>query len=78
MFIKPKELLNLLKNNNLTPKELKGICPSINGIAAYMALRKCKKGKMNFQELGKKLNMQINNNKLGQYIGFAIKKEVKA
>ena len=73
MFITPKELLELFKNNNLISKELKGMSPGINYIAAYMALRKCKKGKINFQELGEKLNMQISKNTSGQYIGFAIK-----
>jgi len=73
MFIKPKELFELFKNNNLVAKEIKGIFPGINVISAYMALRKCKKGKINFQELGKKLNMQISKNTFGQYIGFAIK-----
>jgi len=73
MFIKPKELFELFKNNNLVSKEIKGISPGINVISAYMALRKCKKGKINMQELGKKLNMKVNNNKLGQYIGYAIK-----
>jgi 2-polyprenyl-6-hydroxyphenyl methylase / 3-demethylubiquinone-9 3-methyltransferase len=74
MFIKPRELIELLKNNNLIYKEIKGMSLGINFIYAYFALRKCKKGKMNFQQLGKKLNLQISNKKSGQYIGYAIKK----
>ena len=71
MFIKPKELFKLFKENDLITKELKGMSPGINLIAAYMAMRKCKKGRINFQELGEKLNMQITNTTCGQYIGFA-------
>lgn len=73
MFIKPKELIKLFNENNLITKEIKGMSPGINPIAAYLAMRKCKKGKINFQKLGEILNMQITNNISGQYIGFATK-----
>jgi 2-polyprenyl-6-hydroxyphenyl methylase/3-demethylubiquinone-9 3-methyltransferase len=73
MFIKPKELVELFKINGLISKEIKGMSPKINLFAAYFALRKCKQGKISFQELGKILNMQISNNVWGQYIGYAMK-----
>lgn len=73
MFIKPKELIQTFNNYKLKNIELKGMLPGLNLFAHYLNLRRCKKSKISFTELGKRLHITINNNTSGPYIGYAIK-----
>lgn len=73
MFIKPKELLKVLNDYNLVNQEIKGLSPGMNFMSHYFNLRKRAKGKISWQELGKRLNLKINNKLTSTYIGYAIK-----
>ncbi len=75
MFIKPKELIQMFNKYKLKSIDLKGMLPSLNLLAHYLNLMRCKKGKISFTELGKRLNININNNTRGPYIGYAIKSD---
>ncbi|HOT45477.1 MAG TPA: bifunctional 2-polyprenyl-6-hydroxyphenol methylase/3-demethylubiquinol 3-O-methyltransferase UbiG [Spirochaetota bacterium] len=73
MFIKPAELFRILRQNNLKPVEIKGMSPGLNLLSHYLNMRKCKKGKLSYRELGDKLNIHITNNTAGVYTGYAVK-----
>jgi 2-polyprenyl-6-hydroxyphenyl methylase/3-demethylubiquinone-9 3-methyltransferase len=73
LFVKPKELFHFLKLHNLNNIEIKGMSPSTNILSSYINLRKCKRGEISYKELGDKLNIRLNNNTLGSYVGYAIK-----
>jgi len=72
-FIKPQELLSVLAEHQLVSQELKGLSPGMNFIAHYFNLRKRAIGKMSWQELGKRLKLNINRNTTCTYIGYAVK-----
>lgn len=73
MFIKPKELIAALSRYDLINQEIKGLSPSANLISHFLSLRARKKGKISWQELGKRLNLRISRNISCTYIGHAIK-----
>ena len=73
MFIKPKELLKVLNDYSLVNRETKGLSPGMNFISHYLNLRRRAKGKISWQELGKRLNLKINSNLSCSYIGYAVK-----
>lgn len=75
MFIKPKELLKVFGDNNLVNQAIKGFSPGSNYISHYFSLKKRAKDKISWQELGKRLNLKINNNISCNYIGYAIKSD---
>ena len=73
MFIKPKELMEVLSCYNLINQEVKGISPSMNLISHFFSLRARNKGNISWQELGQRLNLKISNNISCTYIGYAVK-----
>lgn len=73
MFIKPRELLNVLGAQGLVNQEIRGLAPGKNFIAHYRNLRKRAKGEMSWPELGRRLKLAINDNRSCTYIGYAIK-----
>ena len=72
-FIKPQALLSVLAEHQLVSQELKGLSPGMNFIAHYFNLRKRARGKISWQELGKRLKLRINHNTTCTYIGYAVK-----
>lgn len=73
MFIRPKELIEALSRYGLVNQEIKGLSPSMNFISHFLNLRARKKGKISWQELGKRLNLKLSSNISCTYIGHAIK-----
>jgi len=73
MFIKPKELIEVLSRYNFVNQEIKGLSPSINLISHFFNLRARKQGKISWQQLGKRLKLKISSNISCTYIGYAIK-----
>ena len=73
MFIRPKELIEALSRYALVNQEIIGLSPSINFISHFLNLRARKKGKISWQELGKRLNLKLSSNISCTYIGHAIK-----
>ncbi len=73
MFIKPKELLEVLSDHQLIHQEIKGISPRMNFISHYLNLRRRSKSQITWKELGAKLNLGLSNNLSSTYIGYAIK-----
>ncbi len=73
MFIKPKELIEVLSRYNFVNQETKGLSPSMNFISHFFSLRARNKGQISWQELGKRFNLKISNNISCNYIGYAVK-----
>jgi 2-polyprenyl-6-hydroxyphenyl methylase/3-demethylubiquinone-9 3-methyltransferase len=73
MFIKPKELIEVLSHYNLVNQEIKGLSPSMNFISHFFSLRARNKGQISWQELGKRFNLKISSNISCNYIGYAVK-----
>jgi len=73
MFIRPNELIEALFRYGLVNQEIIGLSPSINFISHFLNLRALKKGKISWQELGKRLNLKLSRNISCTYIGHARK-----
>jgi 2-polyprenyl-6-hydroxyphenyl methylase/3-demethylubiquinone-9 3-methyltransferase len=75
MFIKPKEIKLLLLQNHLNWKEHTGIMPDISvlRICRYLDLRV--KGKLTYEEFGKKFHLVESNFTNVMYMGYAVKEE---
>jgi 2-polyprenyl-6-hydroxyphenyl methylase/3-demethylubiquinone-9 3-methyltransferase len=73
MFIKPEEIKLLLRQNHLTWKEHKGIMPDISVLRIWRFLHLRAKGKLNYEEFGKKFNMIESSFTNVMYMGYAIR-----
>lgn len=73
MFIRPGEIISLLRSNNLMWKEHKGIKPDISYIRMLHYLRLRALGYLNYEEFGEKFHMVEGNNTSAMYIGYALK-----
>jgi 2-polyprenyl-6-hydroxyphenyl methylase / 3-demethylubiquinone-9 3-methyltransferase len=73
MFIKPRELQALMKRYGLIAQELTGLGPRANPITALTLLRKRKRGKVSYKEVGAHLNIGRIKNTSNSYMGYAIK-----
>jgi 2-polyprenyl-6-hydroxyphenyl methylase / 3-demethylubiquinone-9 3-methyltransferase len=73
MFIKPREIKSLLRQNNLIWKEHRGIMPDISvlKILRYLYLRA--KGELTYEEFGKKFQLVESSITNIVYMGYAIK-----
>ena len=72
-FIKPRELVSLLRSNGLTNQDLKGMTPAANPITILRTLLKRNRGAMSYAEAGNILRWRESNNLLGSYMGYALK-----
>lgn len=72
-FIKPRELISLMRHNGLANEDLKGITPAANPITILRALLKCKRGEISYAEAGKLLRWRQSNHLPGSYMGYALK-----
>lgn len=72
-FIKPHELQTLMKRYGLIPQELTGLGPHVNPIAAFILLRKRKRGEMSYKEVGERAKMGRIKNTSNSYMGYATK-----
>lgn len=75
MFIKPEEIKLLLLNNHLTWQEHRGIMPNISVLKIWRYLHRRVRGKLTYEEFGKKFQMVESNFTNVMYMGYAIKNE---
>lgn len=73
MFIKPKELVNMMKENKLDNREMKGLSPGMNYFAHVMNIIRYQKGSFSIRELGKRFKFHISRDLSCAYLGYAIK-----
>lgn len=72
-FIKPRELVSLMRNNGLVNQDLKGMAPAANPITILRTLLKRNRGEISYAAAGKILRWRQSNNLLGSYMGYALK-----
>jgi 2-polyprenyl-6-hydroxyphenyl methylase/3-demethylubiquinone-9 3-methyltransferase len=73
MFIKPGEIKLLLLQNHLNWQEHTGIMPDISVLRIWRFLHLRSKGKLTYEEFGKKFQMVESNFTNVMYMGYAIK-----
>lgn len=73
MFIKPREMKSLLKQNHLAWKEHKGMNINVSFFDFLSYLRKRAKGELTYKELGDLIFLIESNNLSMMYMGYAIK-----
>ena len=72
-FIKPSELLTLIKRNGLDNREITGLAPAANPIAMTILMRRRKRGKISLYEMGSRMRFQQSKDTSILYMGYAIK-----
>ncbi|MBN2360286.1 MAG: 3-demethylubiquinone-9 3-O-methyltransferase [Deltaproteobacteria bacterium] len=72
-FIRPAELVALLKRHGLEQREMRGIVSRRNRIGALLEFRRRRQGKITFQELGRRLAFQESDHLECSYMGYATK-----
>jgi 2-polyprenyl-6-hydroxyphenyl methylase/3-demethylubiquinone-9 3-methyltransferase len=73
MFIRPDEIKSLLKENQLTWKEHRGIKPGISYLKMLNYLQKRARGELTYEEFGRKFRMVESSSTSIMYIGYAVK-----
>jgi len=74
MFIKPRELVNLMTARNLHCRELIGLRPGSMPLSILKDLRACKRGEITASEFGRRLKMRPCRSTRLQYLGCAVKR----
>lgn len=74
MFIKPKELLELLTRVGFDNQELVGIKPGVNPIKIISTLRQRKRGELSHFEALQRMKLRESRDKRVAYMGYALKK----
>jgi 2-polyprenyl-6-hydroxyphenyl methylase/3-demethylubiquinone-9 3-methyltransferase len=72
-FIKPRELLALMKRHGLDSREITGLNPANNPLTMTMLMRRRKKGKISLHEMGSRMIFQQSKDTSVLYMGYAIK-----
>jgi 2-polyprenyl-6-hydroxyphenyl methylase/3-demethylubiquinone-9 3-methyltransferase len=73
MFIRPSEIIDLLKVNNLAWKEHRGLKPNISYLRMLKILHQRAIGKLTYEEFGKKFLMVESSGTQIMYMGYAVK-----
>jgi 2-polyprenyl-6-hydroxyphenyl methylase / 3-demethylubiquinone-9 3-methyltransferase len=73
MFIKPRELRSLLRENQLEWKEHRGIKANISVLRILRFLRKRASGKLSFRDLGERIRLVEGRSQAVMYMGYAVK-----
>ena len=73
LFIKPKELIALLEQNQFIHQHQQGTSPDINPIKLLYYLRKRVKGQLTYAKLGEKFKLVESKNMGALYMGYATK-----
>lgn len=73
MFIKPEELVSVLRDNGISCADLKGIVPKRHGLSALIGLYKAAHGRMTYRELGSRMQFTASDDLSGSYMGYGIK-----
>jgi 2-polyprenyl-6-hydroxyphenyl methylase / 3-demethylubiquinone-9 3-methyltransferase len=72
-FIKPRELLALMKRHGLDSREITSLNPANNPLTMTMLMRRRKKGKISLHEMGSRMIFQQSKDTSVLYMGYAIK-----
>lgn len=72
-FVKPGKLIEIMRNNKLINKDIKGITLGTNPAAALLIIMKRAQGKINRYEMGQRLKLKESKDISVQYLGFAQK-----
>jgi 2-polyprenyl-6-hydroxyphenyl methylase / 3-demethylubiquinone-9 3-methyltransferase len=73
-FIKPGELREMITSCGLEPGGIAGIKPHANPIDLIWQMRKRKRGKISYGELGRRMRMRADTDVSMSYMGWAIKR----
>ena len=73
MFIKPKELIKLMEDNDMTWKHHTGSKPNVSIPRIMRNLRLRASGKWSYEDLGKSFKLVDSNDMRILYAGYAIK-----
>jgi 2-polyprenyl-6-hydroxyphenyl methylase/3-demethylubiquinone-9 3-methyltransferase len=73
MFIRPSEIMDLLKENNLEWKEHRGLKPNISYLRMLRILHQRAIGKLTYEEFGKNFRMVESSGTQIMYMGYAVK-----
>ena len=73
-FIRPEELFGLMRLSGMENKDIQGIVTDKNMIKNLMNFRRCKKGLIDYRELGKRLNFHLSSSVSASYLGYAVKR----
>jgi 2-polyprenyl-6-hydroxyphenyl methylase/3-demethylubiquinone-9 3-methyltransferase len=73
MFIKPSELKALCAAHGIPVREVRGMSPNLNPLALMRLLRQRVKGKISYQEVGKRFKLIETSNLSVIYMGYSIK-----
>jgi 2-polyprenyl-6-hydroxyphenyl methylase/3-demethylubiquinone-9 3-methyltransferase len=72
-FIRPRELGVVMERHGLSKGEFTGLSPVFRPVAVLGALVRKKLGRINFAELGSRLQLKQSNNQSISYMGFAVR-----
>jgi 2-polyprenyl-6-hydroxyphenyl methylase / 3-demethylubiquinone-9 3-methyltransferase len=72
-FIRPIELIAMLKRHGLDQREMRGISTRRNPIAIWLDLRRRAKARISFKELGRRLGFRESGFLSASYMGYAVR-----
>lgn len=73
-FITPRELSTLFGRHGLESREMRGITPRSNPVATLFGFWRRAQGKITFEELGQRLNLQESGDLGASYMGYAARR----
>ena len=73
MFIKPRELEDILRRHGLEPDDMVGLAPAATPIALLRDLRRRRRGEITYAELGRRMKVRESRRVWGSYAGYALK-----
>lgn len=73
MFIKPKELHEMMSRHGLENRDLVGLKPRVNPIKIIRTLRRRKRGQLTYVEAARQMDMGESKDTSVLYMGYAIK-----
>ena len=73
MFIRPDELKSALRENGLHVEDLQGAQIAKHPLAALLDIQQRKLGRINFNELGRRLELKLDQDLSLNYLGYARK-----
>lgn len=73
MFIKPKELVEMMASCGLRNKEIAGLSPGNNMIGNYLSLRRLAQGRIGHREFAQRLKFHLSKDTSNVYVGYAVK-----
>jgi 2-polyprenyl-6-hydroxyphenyl methylase / 3-demethylubiquinone-9 3-methyltransferase len=72
-FIKPRELVTLMRRHGLISREITGLKPRTNPVETAVLLLKRKRGTISFHDMGSRMCFRQTRNTSILYMGYAVK-----